>query len=460
MQPWVHGQFHFADLFAPFVQHRIVWTRLLVLGLFGLNGQWDTEVQGIAAALIHAGTALALGLILVRRLGRAWEDAVLLALLLMFGLPLALEETLSGGFASQFYLLMLFGVITVWGLGSHRPGSGAWWTGVAGAMAAWFSVASGPLPALAVAAWMLLRLCWRVGSRRDNAITLGASLALGVGGLCLGYGVAGRDELKARTVGEFVVRFVGLLGWPNFTAWAAPLAFAPFAWLVWRTWRHRRPVGPAEAFLIPLGIFELLNTAGLAYARNHYGDLQVSRYWDLLSYGALINFACLLLFFRETGAADTPARRRAGVGLLAVLWMASTGYGLVGLAAHNVADIMPFVKSCSRHEIENVTAFVARPRRRKTGRPERRHHPVRQRAARQPPARGPAHGQHPARAGASARRAGGGIRVAGRASHQTRCHQRHRIRLGAGTFAQRRARPFPQPEGRRPAPAFSAFSRG
>ena len=359
LQPWVHGQFHFADLFAPFVQHRIVWTRLLVLGLFALNGQWDTEVQGIAAALIHAGTALALALVLVRRLGRAWEDAVLLGLLLMFGLPLALEETLSGGFASQFYLLMLFGVITVWGLGSHRPGSGAWWAGVAGAVAAWFSVASGPLPALAVAAWMTLRLAGRTGSKRDNWLTLATSLALGGARLCLGYGVSGRDELKARTVGEFAVRFAGLLGWPNFTAWAAPLAFAPFAWLLWRTWRHRRFISPAAAFLIPLGIFFLLNTAGLAYARNHYGDLQVSRYWDLLSYGALINFACLLLFFRET--ADAPPRTRAGVGLLAAAWVTATGYGLLGLAAHNVADIMPFVKSCSRHEVENVLAFVARP---------------------------------------------------------------------------------------------------
>ena len=80
LQPFLHGTLRLADLFAPWVQHRILWTRLLVLGAFILNnGQWDTQVQAIAAAGIHAAMAVLLGAILVRRLGRAWEDAVLLA---------------------------------------------------------------------------------------------------------------------------------------------------------------------------------------------------------------------------------------------------------------------------------------------------------------------------------------------------------------------------------------------
>ncbi len=362
LQPWLHGTLRLADLFAPWVQHRILWTRLLVLGAFALNGQWDTQVQAIAAAVIHALVAVGLGAILVRRLGRAWEDAVLLGLLAVFALPIGLENTLSGGFQSQYYLLLLFAVVTVWGLGSHRPGAVGWWAGVLGAVAAWFSVATGGLPSLAVAAWMGLRLLRRDGVARENGITLAVALFLGQAGLALSFvGVDTRGELRPHSVSELMARFLGLLGWPLPTAWAAPLIYAPFAWLVWRTVRTRRPTGPAEAFLLPLGFFTLLNTAALAYARNHYFGLYVSRYMDLLSFGTLVNFACLLLFLRETTAEGNPSRARLPFGVLAVVWTVCAGYGLVHLTARGLADTLPFTKICSQHEIGNMAALVARP---------------------------------------------------------------------------------------------------
>ena len=362
LQPWLHHQFHLHDLFVPWVQHRIVWTRLIVLGLLRINRQWDTQLEAIISELIHAGAALLLGAILIRRLGRRWEDAVLLCLLLLFSLPIALANTLSGGFASQYYVLLLFAVVAVWGLGSARPGSAGWWTGVAGAVAAWFSVATGALPSFAVAAWMALRLARREGSARENRLTLGVALALGAAGLSLAVSPGDLDVLKPRSAGELLVRFLGLLGWPNPTAWAAPVAYAPFSWLLWRTLRdRRRATGPVEAFLIPFGFFVLLNTAALAYARNRYGDLQVSRYMDFLSLGALVNFLSLLPLLRDaaTGAGDR-ARALAPVGLLASVWVVGAGFGLVQITSRNLADTLPSVKTCSQREIGDVAAFVAR----------------------------------------------------------------------------------------------------
>ncbi len=361
LQPFLHGQLHLRDLFAPWIQHRIAWTRLLALGLFWLNGQWDTQVETIEAACLHAGTALLLGAILVRRMGRACEDAILLGLLLIFALPIAVENTLSGGFNSQYYTLLLFAVVTLWGMGSHRPGSAGWWLGAGGAVAAWFSVATGPLPALAVAAWMALRLMRRDGVSRDNGITLATALLLGMAGLSLYVGVDQHDELRAHSVVELLIRYMGLLGWPLLTPWAAPLIYAPLVWFVWRTLHGRRPIGPAGTFLLPLGIFTLLHTAALAYGRANYFGLYVSRYMDFLSFGPLVNFLCLVLLFRETSAPGAAARVRLPLGLLTVIWAAGTGYGLIHLTTRTVAETLPLARTMIQREVENVSAWVARP---------------------------------------------------------------------------------------------------
>ena len=86
------------------------------------------------------------------------------------------EDTLSGGFQSQFYFLILFSIVTIWGLAAHPPASGKGWVGVGAAVASWFSIASGPLATAAVAGWMIVRLFRGAGPRRPNWFTLLAGL--------------------------------------------------------------------------------------------------------------------------------------------------------------------------------------------------------------------------------------------------------------------------------------------
>ena len=359
LQPWLHGNLHWSDLFAFHVQHRIVLTRLFVLGLFTVNGgQWDTQVEMIVAAGCHALGAVVLGAVLVRRLGPAAEDKVLVVLALLFALPFGWENTLSGGFQSQFYFLLGLSFVTIWGLGTQRALAPGWWLGVGTAVLAYGSMGSAPLTPLAVAAAVVLQ--WRQPGRdpRADRVTLGTAMGLCAIGFGLCIGVDPNANLQPHSLSAFVEKFLGLLGWPNPTALAAPLAYAPWAWLLARRLlQPHRPAGAAERFLLPLGLFTLLNTAAIAFGRNQYRGLVVSRYMDVLSIGALVNFACLLQFAGEARTARENAwRRAAGAG-----WLGLLAWGLGPLTAHNFNVDLPFMRVCNSQEDTNVAALVAHP---------------------------------------------------------------------------------------------------
>ena len=359
LQPWLHGNLHWSNLFAFHVQHRIVLTRLFVLGLFQANGgQWDTQVEMIVAAGFHALCAVVLGAVLARRLGPAMEDRLLVVLALLFMLPFGWENTLSGGFQSQFYFLLGLSFVTIWGLGTQRPFAPGWWLGVGTAVLSYVSMGSAPLTPLAVAAAAVLQ--WRQPGRdpRAGRVTLGAAILLCAVGFGLCIGVDPNASLQPRSASAFVEKFLGLLGWPNPTALAAPLAYAPWAFLLVRRLRDpHRPAGAAERILLPLGIFTLLNTAAIAFGRNQYRGLLVSRYMDVLSIGAFVNFACLLQFAGETRTAREHAWvRAAGAG-----WLGLLAFGLGPLTAHNFNVDLPFMRSCNAQEDANVAALVAHP---------------------------------------------------------------------------------------------------
>ncbi len=358
LRPWLHGQLRWEDLFAPWVQHRIVWTRLLVLSLFIINGQWDTQVEMIAAALVHSTVALILGAILLRRLDRRWKDAILICLLLLFALPFANENTLSGGFQSQFYFLLLFSVLGIWGLGSHPPSSPRWWVGGVCVFLGWFTAGTGSFSGLAVACSISLRLFRPEGRSRDNWLTLVVALVLGLGSLCLNIGVKPYEGLRTHSVGEFLGTFIGLLAWPNPTLWLAALAFGPFFGLLWMVARGRWISGAAEAFIIPLGFFALAQLAAIAYARSGYHTLEVSRYMDFQSIGALVNFACLTLFVHRAKNSGR-SNRQVLQGVFALAWLVAAGYGLSQFTRRNLAQDLPMLKASNESENRHVAAYLA-----------------------------------------------------------------------------------------------------
>jgi len=65
---WRDGTWHASELLRPHNEHRIFWTKLLDLGLFSANGQWDPLVQLTAGAIVRAAMAALLAGMLARAL--------------------------------------------------------------------------------------------------------------------------------------------------------------------------------------------------------------------------------------------------------------------------------------------------------------------------------------------------------------------------------------------------------
>ncbi len=363
LRPWLKGELRVAGLLAPFNEHRIVPSRLLVLALFEGNArQWDSQVQMIAGAALHAVCALVLGALLIRGLGERSKGPILGALLVLFGLPFDWQNTLWG-FQSQFYFLILFTLVAFWGLAGPAAGSGRWWCGAGAGLCACLSMGSGGLAGLALVAWLGAKFLIEPEARRQrgNWITLGVSVAFGA----LGFALYTPPKIEALTVlqapstGAFLHRFAIHLGWPNSTSpLFALIACAPFAaWLCWVRYRRRTMPRQAEDsiddFLFPLGIWVALQAAALAWSRNHAMASVISRYMDLLSLGALVNFCCLLRL-----AQLTPLRLRPALLMGAATWTAIAIAGLVPSIQRNIRLDLPSLDQIHRLQAAAVRQFL------------------------------------------------------------------------------------------------------
>lgn len=296
-QPYLEGSLGWTDLFAPHNEHRILTTRLLGLALLELNGTWNPILQMVVNAALHVAFLLLMILLLLPVLGHARVPAVLAFALLLFGVPYAWENTLSG-FQAQFYFVLLFSVICLWLTVLAAPLSLRWWAGVAFALLAFLSLASGVF-ALAAAAGVGIVL-YVLGMRRSRAQIIAVVILL----VLFGIGVAltpsnpGHESLKAGSPQQFVEALRAVLSWPFPPSFrAAALRNLPLlAFGLWLLWK--RPVAEdVRWFLAALVLLALTQAVSIAYGRA-VGSL-ASRYTDLFAIAVLVNFLCLVVLAGE-----------------------------------------------------------------------------------------------------------------------------------------------------------------
>lgn len=356
-KPWVEGHLTLNDWLAPHNGHRIFFTRLLDFAGVELNGEWNPWLQLTVNALLHAGVLC--GLVYGLWVFSERQDQTLFCWLLapFLALPVAAENTLWG-FQSQFYFLIGFAVLTVAGLGFHRPGSPGWLLGLAAAVLSLFTMASGFLASLAVAGLLVLRWLQHRRLPCDQAITGGAALAVGAVGaaLCAHSGVP-----AGHSWGAFLTNLAWTLAWP-FENRPVMLLFTclPLALTLVKYCQRDFENPRAAEFLLTLGLWGFLQSAAIAYARTD--QVNCSRYTDLFCIIPIASLACLFIlgggkiFQRQSPALLAALATGWTVILLAGLWHSSPGHW------RNYDDAENFPLWSAQNELmqaENIRTLIA-----------------------------------------------------------------------------------------------------
>ncbi len=352
--PFANGGLNWRVMFALHNEHRIFFSRVLALVLLAINGQWDPQLQILTNAVMHALTAVLLTAMIWIAAGRRRLPAIVLVAALVFAPPFALENTLAG-FQSAFYFLVLFSLLALWLLGTHREGSAAWLLGWLCAFCSIFTVAGGLLTVCAIGGLVVLRAAAR-REWRHAVVTLAAlAMVAGVSYAALSPPIPYHAYLKAETLHAFGASFARNLAFPWITSprlsvllWLPLLAMAASVLL-----RRLRPT-LLEQVALALGAWVVLQGAAIAYSRGVGGTAPASRYLDVLSFGFVVNSMAMLALI------DWRASRRWTIGMTAALtiWIAAGGWGIARLSETIVARDGRTRLTWMQEHIRSVRHFV------------------------------------------------------------------------------------------------------
>ncbi|ALG68823.1 hypothetical protein [Beggiatoa leptomitoformis] len=351
---WSENHFSVGQLFSPHNEHRIVFSRLLALSLFAFNqGQWQPLLEAIASAGLATLVAIIAGLLL-RRVVKNQDGLLLLWITVLWILPFGWENTLAG-FQSAFYFMLLFSFIALWGLILHPAYQWQWWTGALLGFFAFFNVASGLLIFVAILG-VKGYLFWTDKTQRlQHFPTIMLCLII----LCLEFAllvpVAHHAVLKAQDISQFLLTFGKSLAFPAIThPFFSFFAFFPFTFLVLRLLWLRRPLTMNTLLVITLGIWVILQAAGISYARGAGGALPASRYMDILAIGILVN---LLAFYLLHPAKESKKLSIYFYSFFS-LWLLATVFNMSGLIQQNSIPALIHKRDNSLLQIQNVRAFL------------------------------------------------------------------------------------------------------
>jgi hypothetical protein len=351
-KPYIDGTLQLSQFFTQFNEHRIVFTRLMSLGLLWLNQYWDPVLEMTVDALVQVASLGVILSLLVRTLDRSRVLVFCFFFSVLYAIPFAWENTLMG-FAAHFYLLTMFSIVSLWFLHESAAWKPLWWVGIACGIASYFNMASG---AMTIAAGIGLTLGQIVTGRRRGWPEM---LALGVQGAILLAMLADlpsrlQNPYAAKSFGALLAAFFSRAGWPIDAKpiIAAAILYAPALVIVVLTLRKPPPKEDRRWFVSGAALWMGLQIAALAFGR--VDGWVSSRYTDILLLGLAINFLALLI------ALDAAELRRSLVfKAFAVIWLIVV---VIGAGKTTIAYLPPdLVEKHRMNEVEtaNLSQYLA-----------------------------------------------------------------------------------------------------
>lgn len=273
---WVNGTFAWSNLWAWHNEHRILFSRLLDLGLFIANEhQWDVRVQTLASSVLFASTCALGWSWLARNLPR--DRAVALGIVLLaLVLPPVGWANMYAGFQSCFYFALLFCLAGIAAAAGVRMSiTGGMWIAALG-LAGVFSLGSGLLSAIAIGSVALMR-AWV--ERRSWRSMVAFILPLLV--VVLWAMVDARSSaIRPESVAEFLQSLGIMMGWP-FPHWGGAVLWLPSFAVLMHIVVTRR-ASKADLVFGGVTMFALLFCVAAAWSRGYNFSNVQSRYVDFL----------------------------------------------------------------------------------------------------------------------------------------------------------------------------------
>jgi hypothetical protein len=313
LAPQVEGTLGWNNIAILHNEHRLLYPKLLTLGLLSVAGRWEPMDELVVSAFVRAG-GLVIVFLLVGRGQSLGTRRALLALLGAVGaLPVGPFNLLSG-FQVQFSIGETLAVAALAALLGSALTVDSLAIGFGLLLLAVFNMATPVITAVGAAITLGLR-----GVRmKDRSSLLAAGCLMLFAGFCFWSAPSNRD-LAAQGLGEFVTMFLRLGGWPfPETPFLVVSTLAPFLLLLRRLMMGDAP-SPHSWFLLGLGAASIVQQAAIAFARARSIPASFGQYTDGLWFGHIVGFVVLVEALRSQDGASRSQIKRLEMGWAAAL---------------------------------------------------------------------------------------------------------------------------------------------
>lgn len=365
---WIDGNLRIEELFRPHNEHRIVWTHVLNLILFAVNGQWDPLIQLMACVILRSACAALVAWILMRTFARR-EAGCMACLVVVAFLPHLSWHNVLWGFQSQVEFCLGFSLLAIGLLGGESPTNHDRMIGWLAALCAQFAMGAGlllPFAYVVVAGW---RMVERRSGWRSICAEIWPAVVLILLAIGLRTEVPEHASLQASTPGDAFYTFGQMMAWPHTDVPMAALVLnlPMIAWMAARfllRWKM-----PSDGGVAMMGAWTMAICAASAWSRGGGEEFMLgvpSRYVDFVVLLPLVNAWCAVALM--SCAPETWLKRAR---LMAIIWAAFLSIGWLGLSAQTMRGIIlpriadrdaPVRLAVEFQRTDNDAVFLDQPR--------------------------------------------------------------------------------------------------